>query len=79
MPRATDIPPNPAVASAQTVGLEYVSDTEPGLHRRKSGQSFRYLDAAGRPVTDDVILRRVRALAIPPAGFSHSRSVPMAV
>ena len=67
MPRATDIPPNPAVASAQTVGLEYVSDTEPGLHRRKSGQSFRYLDAAGRPVTDDVILRRVRALAIPPA------------
>lgn len=67
MPRATALPPNPAVTSAKTVGLEYVSDTEPGLHRRKSGQSFRYVDRAGRPITDDATLRRVRALAIPPA------------
>ncbi len=67
MPRAPATPSNPAIASAKTVGLEYVSDAEPGLRRRKSGQSFRYLDAAGRPVTDDATLRRVRSLAIPPA------------
>ena len=66
MPHATAAAPA-SIASAQTVGLEYVSDAEPGLRRRKSGQSFRYLDAAGRPVTDDATLHRVRALAIPPA------------
>ena len=69
MPRALAIAiaANPAIVSAQTVGLEYVSDADPGLRRRKSGQSFRYLDAGGKPVTDDATLHRVRALAIPPA------------
>lgn len=56
-----------AIASARDGGLRYVSDEEPGLRRYKTRAGFRYVDAAGRPVKDEAVLRRVRALAIPPA------------
>ena len=56
-----------AIASARDGGLRYVSDEEPGLRRHKTRTGFRYVDAAGRPIKDEAILRRVRALAIPPA------------
>lgn len=32
-----------------------------------AGDSFPYVDASGRPVTDDAVIARIRALAIPPA------------
>jgi DNA topoisomerase-1 len=47
--------------------LRYVTDDEPGLHRRRAGRSFRVLAADGTPVRDAAVLERVRALAIPPA------------
>jgi DNA topoisomerase-1 len=47
--------------------LVYVADTQPGLRRRRSGSGFAYLDARGRRVTDERVLARIRALAIPPA------------
>lgn len=53
--------------SAAEAGLRYVSDTTPGIRRKKSGKSFRYLDPAGKPVTDTDQLARIRKLAIPPA------------
>ena len=37
-----------------------------GITRRRRGRGFQYLDE-GRTVTDDEVLERVRALAIPPA------------
>jgi len=56
-----------AIASARDGGLRYVSDEEPGLRRRKTSTGFRYVDAAGRAVTDAATLQRVRSLAVPPA------------
>jgi DNA topoisomerase-1 len=35
--------------------------------RRRFGRGFGYVDAAGRPVRDEVVLARIRDLAIPPA------------
>ena len=47
--------------------LRWVSDREPGLRRLRAAKGFRYVDASGRPVRDGDTLRRIRALAIPPA------------
>ncbi|HEX8968796.1 MAG TPA: DNA topoisomerase IB, partial [Chloroflexota bacterium] len=48
-------------------GLRYVSDTLPGLRRRRAGSGFTYLGPNDRPVREPDTLRRIRALAIPPA------------
>src|SRR5207248_7156591 len=45
----------------------YVTDDRPGIRRVRTGHGFRYVDPAGRPVRDPDELRRIRALAIPPA------------
>jgi DNA topoisomerase IB len=52
---------------ARAVGLVYVTDVEPGIRRRRHGKAFIYQDSAGRRVTDDKQLQRIRSLAIPPA------------
>ncbi len=41
--------------------------SEPGLHRRRRGRGFSYVDERGDPVRDREQLERVRGLAIPPA------------
>ena len=53
--------------AAADAGLRYVSDSEPGLRRRRAGKGFVYLDAKGRRITDAATIERIRALAIPPA------------
>ncbi|MEH3146631.1 MAG: DNA topoisomerase IB [Methylobacterium frigidaeris] len=53
--------------AARAAGLRYVSDEEPGFRRKRSGRGFRYLDHEGRPVRDEAVLARIRALAVPPA------------
>lgn len=53
--------------AAETAGLRYVSDDKPGIRRRRAGKGFRYLKPDGSSVRDEVTLRRIRALAIPPA------------
>ncbi|HET6384060.1 MAG TPA: DNA topoisomerase IB [Armatimonadota bacterium] len=55
------------VEAAKSVGLRYVVDTGPGIRRRRAGRSFRYYDEDGAPIRDRVQLRRLKALAIPPA------------
>lgn len=55
------------VESAKAAGLRYVSDTKPGIQRKRSGKSFRYVDAEGRPVRDKDTLARIKSLVIPPA------------
>jgi DNA topoisomerase-1 len=62
--------PQPApdpLESAQAAGLRYVSDTSPGIRRRRSGKGFSYVGPDGRPVRDKATLARIRSLAIPPA------------
>jgi DNA topoisomerase-1 len=54
-------------ASAKAAGLRYVSDRSPGIKRRRLGRGFRYTDAEGKAVRDPTVLRRIRALVIPPA------------
>ena len=53
--------------AAESVGLRYVSDSRPGLTRRKSGSGFSYLKPDGTVVAEPDALRRIRSLAIPPA------------
>jgi DNA topoisomerase-1 len=47
--------------------LRYVTDASPGLRRHRSGRGFTYRDAEGRTVRERSVLRRIRALVIPPA------------
>ncbi|MBV8345416.1 MAG: DNA topoisomerase IB [Candidatus Eremiobacteraeota bacterium] len=56
-----------AQAVARDAGLRYLDDRLPGIRRRRHGRSFKYVHADGRPVRDEAELRRIRALAIPPA------------
>lgn len=55
------------IASAY-LDLVYVSDSEPGISRRKRGKRFRYLDSKTKAVIDDpVVIQRIESLAIPPS------------
>ena len=56
-----------AVAVATPPGLRWVSDAGHGIRRRRAGKGFVYFDAQGRRITDPDVLRRMRALVIPPA------------
>lgn len=55
------------IQMAREAGLRYVSDSQPGIARRKAGAAFRYVDSDGRAVRDAPTLARIRSLAIPPA------------
>jgi DNA topoisomerase IB len=54
------------VESAKAAGLRYVTDTKPGIHQKRSGKGFRYVDADGKPVRDKETLARIKSLVIPP-------------
>jgi DNA topoisomerase IB len=49
------------------VRLRRVSCSGPGIARVRTSDGFRYVDAAGQPVTDEGVLARIEALVIPPA------------
>jgi DNA topoisomerase-1 len=53
--------------AAENAGLVYVSDEEPGIHRKKAGKGFTYIRPGGGKVEDEATLKRIRKLAIPPA------------
>src|SRR5688572_8134152 len=55
------------VESAKAAGLRYVTEGSAWIQRRRVGKSFTYRDGQGRRVSDAEVLRRIRALAIPPA------------
>ena len=55
-----------AVASADAINLRYVSDGSPGIRRIRQATDFTY-ELAGKPVTDEAVLTRIRALVLPPA------------
>jgi DNA topoisomerase I len=60
------IPLDP-VDSAKSAGLRYVTDDSPGLQRCNHGKGFIYKTADGKPIRDPDVIRRINALAIPPA------------
>src|SRR5688572_20631648 len=54
-------------AAARAAELLYVSDEEPGFRRVRRGRGFAYRTADDEPISDKRQLRRMAALAIPPA------------
>jgi len=60
------IAPEPQKA-AVSAGLRYVADGQPGIRRRTGKLGFEYVDGRGRRVRDASRLKRIAALAVPPA------------
>jgi DNA topoisomerase-1 len=56
-----------AAEAAESAGLRYVTDSEPGISRRPGGDEPTYVHANGAAVRDAATLERIRKLAIPPA------------
>ncbi|MGA7353973.1 MAG: hypothetical protein WA431_08465 [Candidatus Cybelea sp.] len=54
-------------SAAREAGLRYFDDRHPGITRQKRGKHFAYFHPDGKPVTDEAELRRIKALAVPPA------------
>ena len=53
--------------SAKAAGLRYVSDTRPGMTRKRWRKAFRYFDSDGVLIRDVDTLSRIKSLVIPPA------------
>jgi DNA topoisomerase-1 len=54
------------VEAAQAAGLRYVTDSSPGIRRRRRGRGFAYLRPDGAAIRDRAELERIRKLVIPP-------------
>lgn len=55
------------VESAREAGLRYVTDSRPGISRKRAGRGFAYFSPKGERIKDPGTLRRIKSLAIPPA------------
>src|ERR1700761_1001173 len=55
------------IDAAREAGLRYFDDRHPGITRKKHGKHFEYFSPDGAPITDEAELRRIKALAVPPA------------
>ena len=55
------------VDSANAAGLRYVSDSMPGIRRKRNGRGFSYFDLDGQVIRAKDALKRFHALVIPPA------------
>jgi DNA topoisomerase-1 len=53
--------------AAESAGLRYVSDEEPGIRRKRAGKGFVFIKPGGAKVEDEATLARIKALVIPPA------------
>ena len=47
--------------------LVWADDAGVGIRRRRAGKGFVYVGPGGRRITDEAVLARLRALAVPPA------------
>jgi DNA topoisomerase-1 len=59
--------PDTALTDVLPPDLHYVDDTQPGITRRKLRGKFCYFDPAGQRITDPDEIKRINALAVPPA------------
>lgn len=55
------------VESAQKAGLQYVTDSEPGIQRKGAGKGFKYIGVDGKTIRERELLNRIKSLVIPPA------------
>lgn len=53
--------------AAKAALLRYVSDSMPGIRRKRKGKGFAYYDAKGELIDSKAIIERIRKLVIPPA------------
>src|SRR5690348_8449689 len=60
-------PPVDPEEAAKAAGLIYVSDSSPGMTRKRHGKSFAFFHPDSKPVSDQETLLRIRSLVIPPA------------
>ncbi|MDQ6733898.1 MAG: DNA topoisomerase IB [Nitrospirota bacterium] len=67
MPLANAIKVTDSLQSAKSAGLRYMTDTSPGIRRKKNGTGMMYLDSDGLVIRDAEVLGRIKSLAIPPA------------
>ena len=56
-----------AIASAQSAGLRYVCDDRPGIRREMGPLGFKYIGVDGKVIRNVAEVKRLRALAVPPA------------
>ena len=66
MKRRVAVAPDAAMA-AKSAGLRYVSDSQPGIRRVMGTLGFRYVGTDGKTIRAAAELKRIRALAVPPA------------
>ncbi len=55
-----------AAAMARRADLTYVTDSTPGVRRRRCGRGFTYVDGDGEFVHDEELRERIDDLAVPP-------------
>jgi DNA topoisomerase I len=65
MSRATGLASG--ATAAKSAGLRYVSDQQPGIRRVMGPLGFRYIGPDGKTIRAATELKRIRALAVPPA------------
>src|SRR5947208_827868 len=53
--------------TAKEAHLRYVTDSKPGITRKRAGRGWAYTGPDGERVRDKETLARIKALAIPPA------------
>jgi DNA topoisomerase-1 len=55
------------VKARKRTGLAYVNDRSPGIRRKRKGKGFVYFLPAGRRLSNETVIARIKRLAIPPA------------
>ena len=55
------------VETAKASGLRYITDTSPGIRRKRTGSGFHYVNSDGKRVRKSEDLQRIKSLVIPPA------------
>lgn len=55
------------VEAARAAGLRYMTDSRPGIQRKRAGKHFSYIGLDGQPIHDKKVLERIKKLGIPPA------------
>lgn len=55
------------ISSAEAIGLNYVTDQDPGICRESFRKAFRYRAPDGKILREAEALSRIKSLAIPPA------------
>lgn len=59
--------PDTELTDALPSDLHYVDDTQPGITRKKLRGKFSYFEPSGQRITDADEIKRINALAVPPA------------